>query len=95
MMMSGQTEVDLERTEILGQDHAICPKFVTEVAGGPIRGGSVAQCERVICGGGPKRLAISPGKVEAWLDVYGKGANLPPASQGLCKSKNCGADLWP
>ena len=34
-------------------------------------------------GGGLQTAVASLGKVEAWLDVYGKGANLPPASQSL------------
>ena len=33
--------------------------------------------------GGANAAVDSLGEVEAWLDVHGKGANLPPASQGL------------
>ena len=76
----GWAEVDSLSESVLVDDRSI--DVATANAGGPSQAFLLCRSGRVACGGAYTAFH-SLGEVGALLVEHGKGANLPPASQGF------------
>ena len=88
----GWAEVDSLSESVLVDDRSI--DVATANAGGPSQAFLLCRSGRVACGGAYTAVH-SLGEVGALLVEHGKGANLPPASQGFAVIETATAGFGP